>query len=802
MLNPAITIAVRKLLKEKLYVSICIGSLAIGIACSLVIALYLYSELTYDQSHENHERIYRLSTNVYSITLNSAGFETGPILTRENPEILDYVRFSAAPEKLFTAGGNSRAWKEIYLADPSVFNIFTLNVVYGDKDTALTDPYSIAISESFSQYYFGDKNPIGEIVNTERFDFRVSLVYEDLPENVQFRYDAILPLDLIQVYSPGFPDSHSASYLVSVTTYLQVSDAFSQELFESIHQRYFEAYVKADLPFTAGGYTLSAQALTDNYYSEAILDGGRTGSLVTVYTLAALAVFLLLMACINYINLTTARASKRLREIGMRKLLGASRAQLVFQLLSESFVYCTASLLAGMLLAVCVLELSLLNELIGKTELLVMLSRPLIIVLIIVLWGTVSLVAGLYPAMYLARTRLMLSLKPAAGMKRRPGIRDVLVVFQLLISCSIIICVLIMQNQVRFVLEAPLGFETKDKLTVRLKGADVVEQIDVISQLLLQSVSVRAVATASFAPGQGLAMSITEIEQNDGEITTNMTHPLNVGSEFLDVMDIDVVTGRGLPEQPDGSGMTYMLVSEALVRQMEWDQPLGKRIGGGVVVGVFRDFHYQSLHEPIGPLVLWPLDNSPTAFSSLSATARAEVERDLIIAVSGDMTSARSDILDVLSQFTTGRNLELRSLEESWLNFYQDDIKAERLVSIFAGISVFISLLGLIGLTSYAAEQRSKELAIRKVLGASVSQTLLLLSRHALLALMVAILPASLLSFYLVQIWLSRFTYTADVTVMPFIWAFLLIAGISITTVLLQSWRSATGNPVEKLRYE
>lgn len=799
MLSPAITIAVRKLLNERLYVSICIGSLAIGIASSLVIALYLYSELTYDRSHENHEQIYRLTTNVYSMTLNGAGFETGPILKRDSPEILDFVRFRASPEGRFTVGESSRRW-QVYLSDPSVFNIFTLHVIYGDKATALSDPYSIAISESFARYYFGNQNPLGQTVSTERFDFRVSLVYEDLPENVQFRHDALLPLEMLQVYSPEFPDSHSPRYLVSVTTYLLVSDSFSSEIFDDIHQRYFETYIEKDLPFTAGGYTLFAQPLKDIYYSEPILDGDRTGNIATVYTLAALAVFLLLMACINYINLTTARASKRIREMGMRKVLGASRSQLIVQLLGESFVYCTVSLVAGILLAVCMLELSLLNDLIGKSELLVMLGRPLVILLIFVLWVTISLVAGLYPAIHLARTRVVLSLKPVAGKKQRPGVRDVLVVFQLVISCSIIICVLIMQNQVRFVLDAPLGFESKDKLTVRLNGADMVEQVDVIRQQLLQLGSVRAVTAAEFAPGRGFAMSITEVENNNGEITTNMTHPINVGPDFLSVMGVEVLEGRAFSPQSDE---THVMVSEALVRQMDWEQPLGKDVGGGgEVIGVFRDFHYQSLHEPIGPLVLWPLKNVANAFGNLSESARAQVQRELIIAVTGDMSAARRDIANVVSGFTTGHPPEINTLEESWLSFYEDDIRAARLVSIFAGISVFISLLGLVGLTSYAAEQRSKELAIRKVLGASTSQTLLLLSRHALFALVLAIIPASLLSFYLVQLWLSRFTYTAGITATPFVVAFLLIAVMTIATVLLQSVRSATGNPVNKLRYE
>ncbi|MDO9317263.1 MAG: ABC transporter permease [Gammaproteobacteria bacterium] len=803
MFNLAITIAVRKLLRERLYVSISIGSLTIGIACSLIIALYLYSELTYDQSHKNHERIYRLSSTAYTMTMNGAGTETGPILMRENPEILDYVRFRAAPEQWFTVGDNSRVWEEIYLTDPSVFNVFTLNVIHGDKDAALDDPYSIAISESFAKHYFGDRNPVGEVINTERFGFRVSLVYEDMPENVQFKYDAILPFELMEVYSPGFPGSSSnGKYLAAVTTYLLVSDDFSPEVFDTIRKGYFETYLQSELPVEAGEYKLHAQLLTENYYSEPILDGGRTGNVATVYTLAGLAVFLLLMACINYINLTTARAGKRLLEIGMRKVLGASRSQLIVQLLCESFVYCTVSLLAGILLAVCVLELSLLDELVGKSELLTMLSRPPVALLVLVLWITVSLVAGLYPALHLARTRVMSSLKPAARMKQLPGVREVLVVFQLVISCCIIICVLIMQNQVHFVLNAPLGFETKDKLTVRLRGADVIEQIGAIRQQLLQSGSVRAVATAGFAPGQGLAMSITEVESNDGVLNTTMTHPLNIEPDFLTVMDIDVIAGRGFSSLPDEKELSYVMVSEALVRQMDWDQPLGKRIGRGEVIGVFRDIHYQSLHEPIGPLVLWPLNSAPNAFSSLSESARAQLERDLIIAVTDDLSAARRDILEVLSRFTSGRNLELRSLEDSWLRFYQDDVKAARLVSIFAGISIFISLLGLIGLTSYAAEQRSKELAIRKVLGASVGQTLLLLSRHAMLALALAIVPASLLSLYLMQIWLSRFTYTDDVTVAPFIWAFLLIAAISLTTVVLQSWRTVTGNPVERLRYE
>lgn len=802
MLNPAITLAVRNLIKDRLYVSICIGSLAIGIACSLVIALYLYSELTYDQSHKNHERIYRLSSTAYSMTMNGAGTETGPILTRDNTEILDYVRFRFAPETLFTAGNSSRIWEDVYLTDPSIFDVFTLNVVHGDTATALSDPYSIAISESFARYYFGDRNPIGETINTERFGFQVSLVYEDLPENVHLRYDAILPLALMEVYSPGFPDGPSGQYLAAVSTYLLVSDTFSTEMFDAMRQEYFETYLLEYLPAAAGEYTLFAQALKNVYFSEPILDGDRTGSIVAVYTLAGLAIFLLLMACINYVNLTTARASSRFQEIGIRKVLGASRQQLIFQLLTESFVYCTISLLAGALLAVCILEFSMLDTLIGKSELLVMLSRPVVVLLVLALWIGISLVAGLYPAIHLASNSMKSSLKPATATSQRRSVRDVLVVFQLTISCSIIICVLIMQNQVRFVLDAPLGFETNDKVAVLLRGADVVEQIEVIREQLLQSGAVRAVAMAGFAPGRGMSMSIVQVENNDGELVSSMTHPLRVGPHFLDAMGIEVLEGRALPLQTEELTSTYVLASEALVRQMGWDQPLGKLVGDGEVIGVFRDFHYQSLHEPIGPLVLRPLNNSPEYFSSLSEAERNLLQRDLIIAVEGDLSAARRDITEVLSRFAPGASPEIRSLEESWFRFYQDDIRSARLVGLFAGISVFISLLGLIGLTSFASEQRNKELAIRKVLGASVAQTLLLLSRHALLSLVLAIIPASLISIYLVQLWLSRFTYTAELTVAPFFWAFILIAGISVVTVLIQCWRTATKNPADRLRYE
>ncbi|MDO9317262.1 MAG: FtsX-like permease family protein [Gammaproteobacteria bacterium] len=796
----SVTIALRKIVREKFYVFICVASLALGVTCALVISLYLHSEITYDQYHENYERIYKVNTALSDVEIPVSGHVVGALLVQDNVDIVDSVRFRSAPEKTFTFDQNTILWDDIYLADPSVFSVFTINVIHGDKQTALADPNSIAISESFSRIYFGDENPLGRVLSTAEHYFRVTLVYENLPENVELHHDALLPMSLVESYAPAELTDYFQRFVSGSTTYLLVSDTFNPETFDEVSQRFFETHMAAGYPPGVGSFELQIQPLTSVYYGKQFPGEGKRGNIVNLYGLSALAAFLLLIACVNYINITTARATKRAREVGVRKVLGAQKHQLVIQFLGESFFMCTLGFLTAIIMTVCVLETGIINDLTGKSELLKNLFSSAMLSYVGVSWIFVSLISGLYPAFHLSRTSVLSGLMNQIG--SGPGmwnVRQLLVLFQLVISSSVIICVLMMENQVRFVLNSPLGFEKDNQLVARLQGADVLASLPAIRAELASHNEIVSVTTAQRAPGRGLNVSINDIESNDGTDVSTVVHTFAVGADYLDALGIELIQGREFSD--DMTTESPVLVNETLVRQMEWEQPIGKQIGGGeIVVGVFKDFHYLSLHEPIGPMVLRPTLED---FSQLTPQQREDVNRELLIGISGNnVEETQRFIRETLERFTDNPATQLTLLDESWRNFYEEDLRATKMARVFAVISIGISLLGLIGLSAYATEQRSKEIAVRKILGASVGQVLRMLSKSTLALTALAAIPASLASYYAIEFWLARFAYRTEIGLAPFLIAFTAIAVISVATVSLQSYRAVSANPAEKLRYE
>lgn len=798
MLKFYLLVVTRKLFREKFYAFICMASLSLGVACSVLISLYLYSELTYDHYHVKHENIYKLGGRLYDREMPVTGYSTGPLLHQDNAEVLDFVRFVTLQNNVFDAGGNTVAWENAYFVDASVFDVFTFTPVYGDTFSAFSDPYSAAVSESFARQHFGDDVPLGRTITTENYDLRISLVYEDLPENTHLRYDVLVPMSLYE-NSDIERGNFGALHLTGSTTFLLMADDFDAQRFDEMSTRHVENHMTS--PVAIEAYQLTARSLDAVHFEEEVLDKSVQSGAGHVLTLLAIDIFLLLIACVNYINIATARAGKRSKEIGMRKVMGAGRSQLILHFLAESCAFSFCSVLLGALVGICILELGIIDQATGKRELLSFVYTPQFFLFMASIWATVTLVSGLYPALYLSRAPLMSSLRksvaPPSGIL---GARHVLVLFQLVVTSSIIACVLVMEDQVQFLADTPLGFEKENRLVVRLRGAELIEDMPLISAELMTHGDIVSVAAAWPAPGRGLMVSIQDVENNEGMEVSMPTNISSVGSNYLTSFGIDVVEGREFSGEPVENDLNTVLVNEAFVRAMQWDQPLGKRVGSDHVVGVFKDYHYMSLHEPIAPLALYRMTLD---FDEYSQTQRENVTRDLIVEVApGGLDASRPVIREVVGRFGAPSAIELLTLEESWTSLYEQDINLTRLIGIFAGISIAISLLGIIGLATFSAEQRRREIAIRKVLGASTGMVVRMMLVNTSILLLAAAVPATVISYYVASQWMNRFSYRVELGLGPFVYALLVVGSITSLAVFLQSYATARSNPVESLRYE
>lgn len=804
-----ITISWHRLRKEKLYALVCISSLALGIAGSLLISLYLLSELTYDHYHENHERIYRVSIDFGGSRIALSGFEIGPRLVADHPQYLDFVRLKEAPESRFEVGENSRQWEGTFLADPSLFDVFTITPLRGDPVMALQDPYSIAISETFAEFYFGDRDPIGQTVSTERFEFTVTMVFQNLPENVSLQYDALLPFSLGEIYQPDLLESFSERFFPNYSTFLLVAEEFDVASFKPISDAFFRDYMATGFGQNTGNVsdlTMShdLQNLGDLHFGPRFIgqDGGGGGNIMNLYIFVAVVAALLLSSCINYVNLATARSASRAREIAVKKVLGAQSRDLIFQFIGESIFLVGLAFILGIILALGIIELGVVENFTGKTELSQFLLTPQSVPLLLIGWLLIGVLAGIYPALQLSKPSIMSIMNPMAMTRNRTvPLREVLVWLQMTVAIAIIASVLIMLRQSDFLLEAPLGFEKNNRLVVQLQGADVIRNRAAIMQELKQHPEILNVTETGGAIGRSLSISIMDAESETSGTQSLSMNSFNGGPDYLDTLDIALIDDeKGRMNTADGE-IVPILVNETLVKGAGWSQPIGKRIQQYEVVGVVRDFHYTPLHQPIGMLFISPFNDG--FLNSLPASRADVVGIDLIIATSGnEEESVRTHIRDVIDRFSDQAIIDVLSMEDIWNRSYDDESRNIGLVAIFAGLSIFISLLGMGGMAAYNNERRGKEVAIRKVLGASVANILALLSTSIIKVLALAALPAFLGAWYLSNLWLERFAYRIDPNLTPFILALIIVSVCSAIVMIAQTWRAASVSPVLGIKYE
>jgi len=814
MIRNYVTAALRSLLRQKSYSAINVVGFSIGLACCILMMLYVRDEFTFDSFHTKSDRIYRLvvsRTTPQGVEMSGYGMgPIGPALEASLPAVRSSVRIRDRwGTGRFTVGsGPRRAYEGDYIiAGPGFFDVFDFPLLTGDRGSALSAPGSVVLTESAALNYLGDGNPVGRTLRTERFgDVTVTGLMPDPPLNSHLRFSMIfsdatlVSLGGWKKYIDAWDSDGFANYL------LLAPNADPRDV-----QAQLDGIVGSHLPPSADGpVAVSLQPLGDVHFGSAdIADERNAGEegFGSVVIFSVVALLVLAVACINYVNLATARAMKRAREIGMRKVAGAGRGQLVAQFLGES----TLLSLAGLVLALVLAEATLpaFNAISGKALSLDVITDPLALPVLLAVTALVGIVSGLYPAWNLA------ALNPSSILagRRSSGrggsfLRKALVTVQFAVSLAMIAGMIVAKDQLRFLSTKDLGFDRDRLLVIDINSSAARNSFGAIKAEMLAVPDVKAVTVSSRVPGDWKNFATVDVINPVDGGTLKMAF-VGIDQDFLSTFRISLAAGRNLSglETVDTNAV---LVNETAARMMGWKDPLrGEiRVPGSAfplrgrpvdpeseyrarVVGVVKDFNFASLHEPVGPIVLGHRNNPIQSIDYFTVRLAGD-----------DHAGAVKALAAIHGKFDTVTPFEYNFLDDRIGDFYVNDRRSGEIFTISAVLAIAIACLGLLGLVSYTTEQRTREIGIRKTLGASAGNILLLLSRDIAVPAAIAAVVASPVSYFILESWLRDFAYRIDIGPSTFIIAALIAAVVGALTVSFHAVRAARANPVDSLRYE
>lgn len=775
-------IAMRKIRRQKGYSIINIAGLAVAMVCCILMILWIQDELSFDRFHKNGKDIYRVISEIHStdrITLNArTPNPLGPVLLSEYSEIINFVRFQGFDGWPVKAGDKVFFNDNLGTADPSFFEIFTFPFVKGDPKTALRDRYSIVITESMAQKYFGSKDPMGKVIQIGD-DFIVTGIIKNLPANSHLQFDCIFPIiNMADYWHEDFEDWRQLRYY----TYVQLAESSHAE---DINQK-ISMVINKHVP--RARHNIFLQPLKDVHLKsnfEWDLDNYAQGSIVnvTVFTLTALGI--LLLACINFMNLATARSSGRAKEVGMRKVAGARRIDLVKQFFGESLILAGLSLILALFLTEALLPVF--NNLTGKTLSLNPEGNAQFIFGLIFVTVWTGLISGSYPALVLSAFRPANVLKGVFLLPVAKGgqMRKVLVIFQFAVTLILIVITSVIFLQLRFVQTKDLGFDKDHIVTFHLAHADT----EVLRNSFFQIPNVLSL-TFSREPGDLMGVKGFDWEGKNPDVDI-MLYPVDVDFDYLKTFQMEMVQGRFFSREFTTDRNEAVVINETAANVMGFTDPVGKRLSiqdrSGTIIGVIKDFHHSSLHNPIEPMVLW--------FPEEHYQVCVRINQENVPQTLSLMESA-------WNKLDTGYPFTYEFLDKKIDDFYRTELKTFVVFRYFSLLAIFIACLGLLGLSSYTAEQRTKEIGIRKVLGASVSGIVAMLSKEFSRWVLIANMFACPMAFFLSRKWLQGFAYRIPLGWEIFIFALVFSFGLALLTISYQAIKAARANPVESLRYE
>lgn len=810
MLRNYLSVTIRALKKHRFYTFINVFGLSVGLTCFLMISLLVIDELSFDAFQEDIEHVYRMD---FSGTINGnsfitclAGPATAEAMIRDFPEVTDALRLRSIGDRLIKRKDEVETFKEgkVVYAEKNFFQFFDIPLIIGNPETALEKPRSIAISESAAKKIFNDEDPIGQLVTIDNGDsHEITAVFKDMPTNMHFHYDFLFSME-------GLEEAQQGIWLsFNFNTYLKLTPETEASIFEAKFPTLIEKYLGPEIQQFLG------QSITEFYesgntagfelfpmkdihlYSDKLGELEQNGSIRYVYIFGAIAMFILILACINFMNLSTARSANRAKEVGVRKVLGAYRQHLIQQFMSEAFTITFISILLAFGLTYALLPSF--NTLSDKAIQTSTLFSPFFYAIMFGVLLTVGFLAGSYPAFYLSKFRPVDVLKGKLNLGLKSGgIRSTLVVIQFSISIIMMIGTAIVFDQLSYIQNKKLGYD-KEQIFM-IEDAWLLENnLDAFKNEVINLPGVENGTIASFLPvGTTNNNNLWFKGQTAGTGDNYVMHNYRIDENYIATLGMKMKLGRAFSvDFPNDS--TKVLMNESAAKQFGFTDPVGSYIStydGSrnepvslplQIIGIVEDFHFSTMRESIGPLI-FTLDRARGFISFKLKT--------------DDINNTVERIEDKWNEMAAGQPFSTSFMDDRFDNLYESEQRIGRIFGVFAFLAIFIACLGLYGLAAFSAEQKTKEIGIRKVLGASIMQIVALLGKEFLKLVIISFFIGSIVAFFTMKEWLNDFEYRVEFSPMTFILTGLIALSIAWLTMSFQSVKTARTNPVKALKDE
>lgn len=810
MIRNYVKIALRNLMKHKFISFINLFGLTVGLTCCLLILAYILHELSYDKYQPNPDRVYRVTrsfnnaqTGTISLNLSTVAPPFGPLLQNDFTEIEDMTRLLSNGTTAIRYNDKMFNEQNVYFADDKLFNFFTVGVEKGNPQKALSDPYSIMMTDEMAKKYFGNEEPMNKVIRLNfgnYFDFKVTGIYKPFPSNTHFHPDMMVSFNTLKDTAIYGEESLRTNWgNNSFFTYIRLPKNYDPQKLEA----QFPAFLDRQMPRNGGGAfkpsqgtALALQKLTDIHLrSHTDYEAEENGDIKRIYIFSAIALFILLIACINYMNLSTARSTLRAREIGIRKVAGAEKKEIIAQFLSESVLISWISMILAVGLTIAAVPW--LNKISGLQLSVATLLQGQILLPVLLMPFMVGILSGLYPALFLSSFQPVKVLKGVIKTGGNISFRKVLVTLQFAVSIILIICTAVVFNQMRYMQNKSLGFN-KEQVVTFPYVTQLNDKYEAFHTELLSNSHIKNAGRSSRIP-TGRLLDAMGAQMMSGDTLAPVNADIKFVSadrDFIPTYGVNIVAGRGF-SRDFSTDTAAFLINEAAASVLGFKKPedaIGKDFGyggrNGKLIGVFNDFHFESMHQKIVPLVLLVPRNA-------NNYGRVSVK------ISGsDVPAAAAHIEKIWKKFLPETPYEYTFLDENFANLYQAEQRQKILFTLFACLAIFIACLGLFGLSAFTISQRVKEIGIRKVLGANVSSIVTLLSKDFLKLVGIAAIIAFPVAWYAMHQWLQDFAYRINIPWWIFLLAGVMAAIIAFLTISFQSVKAALANPVKNLRSE
>ena len=802
MIKNYLKIAFRNIWRYKLLSALNILSLSLGIAACLLIYLFINDEQSFDAFHTQKDAIYRMDeiqsfpgTNTQNVALTMPGM--GPALHRDYPEVLNYTRVWERGRSLFERDDERFLIENIFSVDSTFLRMFDFELISGDRSTALDEPYTIVIDEEVAELFFGDSDPLGETLKLGEHDREITGVMKNVPENSHLQFDILISMATVTSDDPEFNSSFGSNYLTTYVLFNEETDirAFEQQMAE---------FLTRCMPPDAGStddvndfYKIFFQPLPEVHLTSMNIEHDYlnyrkfNGEYLRVFGL--IGILILLIAGVNFMNLITARASQRGKEVGVRKTIGALKRQLFTQFVTESALLAVFAFIVSLLIAFVLA--SPLSELVGRDfSMTHFLDNPLLLVAAFTLTCSLGVLAGVYPSLYMASFDVTKVVKGGETKYQKSLFRSSLVVLQFGLAIGMIICTLVVAKQFFFMQNVDTGFKKDHILLV-----DMNREANNVFSTLKTELNNKAEVLGVTASGQRLGNNFHQwgFKMRTDSIRGLTPSNVNVDFDYLDVYEMSVIQGRGFDEdRPRDNGFAFV-INESFANELNLEDPIGVSAGHswydddslGTIIGVVKDFNFNSLHYGINTLSM--VVHPEWGYDEMSVKVRGD-----------NLTAAIAEVEQVWNGLVPNWPFDYTFLDEHFAELYRSEQQLKSVVQLMALLAILIACMGLFGLAAITTEQRTKEIGIRKVLGATVGQIMIQLSKRFAFLVLVAFVIFSPVTFYMMNGWLENYAERVSINGTLFAIGFLLAFAVAVLTVSYHAFRSAIANPVHALRSE